>query len=75
MFEFQPQTSENEETQEVTFPLSLFDDSVAEGNEVFTVSLFTSDSNVLFSVSEVEVTIVDDDGKSIKMTFDLYCFW
>ena len=46
---------------EVSIP--IIDDSVVESDEQFTVVLSSSDPNVLTSVNQATVTIVDNDGE------------
>ena len=46
---------------EVSIP--IIDDSVVESDEQFTVVLSSSDPNVLTSVNQTTVTIVNDDSK------------
>ena len=49
-----------------TAPVPITDDSVVEEIEMFTATLSTDDSNVMFGEDTATVTIVDDDGKNTK---------
>ena len=50
-------------TAMVAVLIPIIDDSVVESNEQFTVVLSSSDPNVLTSVNQATVTIVNDDCK------------
>ena len=47
----------------VEFSIPIVDDSIVESDEQFTVVLSSSDPNVLTSVNQATVTIVDNDGE------------
>ena len=42
--------------------VEIFEDTITENNEVFTISLSTTDSRVSIPDSEASVTITDNDG-------------
>ena len=44
--------------------ISITPDDDYEGNETFSVSLTTTDSNVTLNPDRSQVTITDDDGKT-----------
>ena len=44
--------------------ISITPDDDYEGNEIFSVSLTTTDSNVTLNPDRGQVTITDDDGKT-----------
>ena len=44
--------------------ISITPDDDYEGNEIFSVSLTTTDSNVTLNPNRGQVTITDDDGKT-----------
>ncbi len=48
------------------FSVFLLDDTVAEGNESFTVILESSDPGVVISSGTVEIIIIDNDGKKFN---------
>ena len=45
-----------------TAPVPITDDSVVEETEMFTATLSTTDSNVVFGQDTATVTILDNDG-------------
>lgn len=46
-----------------TLRVPLLDDSIVEGDEYFSIRLFTTDSSVVVSIGTVDVTIQEDDSK------------
>lgn len=46
-----------------TLRIPLLDDSIVEGDEYFSIRLFTTDSSVVVSIGTVDVTIQEDDSK------------
>ena len=47
--------------------ISILFDEILEGNEVFAVSLNTSDSNIIFVEQSSPINIMDNDGIFISM--------
>ena len=45
-------------------PVTINDDDLVEGDEVFQVSLTTNDTAIDLATTEAEITIVDDDRKN-----------
>ena len=58
----------------MAFSVFLLEDTVAEGNESFTVTLDSSDPGVVISSGTVEIIIVDNDGKKFNDRFHLSVF-
>ena len=52
-----------------TASVPITDDSVVEDTEIFTATLSTTDSNVMFGEDIATVTILDDDGKNTKCRY------
>ena len=48
----------------------IVDDSVLESDEVFSVTLSTTDSDVSLDPASATVTILDNDGKTILFVID-----
>ena len=46
-----------------TVPVPIIDDNTIEGPEIFTASLSTTQTNVIFGDDTATVTILDTDGK------------
>ena len=43
--------------------ITIVDDNIMEGTEMFSATLTTADSNVMIGDGTATVTILDDDGK------------
>ena len=46
-----------------TVSVSITDDNIVEDTEMFTATLSTTDSNVMFGEDTASITVLDDDGK------------
>ena len=59
-----------------TAPVPITDDSVVEDTEMFTATLSTTDSNVVFGEDSATVTILDNDGIGEYIFIDTlqYCY-
>ena len=54
--------------------IPIVDDSVLESDEVFSVTLSTTDSDVSLDPASATVTILDNDGKTILFVIDFKFF-
>lgn len=50
---------------DLCFELTVFEDSIAEDNELLLLQLQSNDSAVLILCTNVSVTILDDDSKML----------
>ena len=52
---------------EITVPIiiPITDDLIAESNEIFQIELTSSEATI--SIASAEVTIIDNDGESLKL--------
>ena len=52
-------------SNEYCIEVPILDDLIIEGNEIFQLQLVTDDPAVDFTDSEVNVTVLDNDGESL----------